>query len=97
MVLWSIRVHLTTHNLTSALKVSIRVTSQCSHRDVGTWCCGLLECALWSNTSDFSTHVSVRVTSQCSYMHHPTVFVKPVVVKWLEQDIAQWVHCEGLI
>ena len=37
-------------------------------------------------------------------MHHPTdriarttAFVIPVVEHWLEQDIAQWVHHEGLI
>ena len=38
------------------------------------------------------------------YMHHPTdriihttAFVKPVVEHWLEREIAQWVHHEGLI
>ena len=25
-------------------------------------------------------------------MHHPTVFVTPVVERWLEREIAQWVH-----
>ena len=37
-------------------------------------------------------------------MHHPTdkivhttAFVKPVVELWLEREIAQWVHDEGLI
>ena len=28
---------------------------------------------------------------------HTTVFVTPVVVHWLEQEIAQWVDHEGLI
>ena len=28
---------------------------------------------------------------------HTTVFVTPVVEHWLEQEIAQWVHHEGLI
>ena len=38
------------------------------------------------------------------YMHHPTdrkthttAFVTPVMEHWLEQEIAQWVHHEGLI
>ena len=38
------------------------------------------------------------------YMHHPTdriahimAFVTPVVEHWLEREIAQWVHHEGLI
>ena len=37
-------------------------------------------------------------------MHHPidrlahtTAFVTPVVEHWLEREIAQWVHHEGLI
>ena len=37
-------------------------------------------------------------------MHHPTdrithttAFVTPVVEHWLEREIAQWVHNEGLI
>ena len=37
-------------------------------------------------------------------MHHPTdrtthttAFVTPVVEHWLKQEIAQWVHHEGLI
>ena len=37
-------------------------------------------------------------------MHHPTdrithtmAFVTPVMEHWLEQEIAQWVHYEGLI
>ena len=37
-------------------------------------------------------------------MHHPTdsivhttAFVTPIVDHWLEQEIAQWVHYEGLI
>ena len=37
-------------------------------------------------------------------MHHPidrivhtTAFVTPVVVHWLEREIAQWIHCEGSI
>ena len=38
------------------------------------------------------------------YMHHPTdriahtmTFVTPLVVHWLEREIAQWVHHEGSI
>ena len=38
------------------------------------------------------------------YMHRPTdmithttAFVTPVVEHWLEQELAQWVHNEGLI
>ena len=37
-------------------------------------------------------------------MHHPTdrtahttTFVIPVVVHWLEREMAQWIHHEGLI
>ena len=36
-------------------------------------------------------------------MHHPTdriahttAFVTPVVVHWLEREIAQWIHHEGI-
>ena len=31
------------------------------------------------------------------YMHHPTAFVTPNVWHWLEREIAQYVHYEGLI
>ena len=38
------------------------------------------------------------------YVHHPTdrivhttAFVTPVTEHWLEQEIAQWIHHEGLI
>ena len=42
---------------------------------------------------------SFRLTARFFYMHHPTdriahttAFVTPVVVHWLEREIAQWVH-----
>ena len=44
------------------------------------------------------------IRSKVSYMHHPTdrrahtiAFVIPVMEHWLEQEIAEWVHHEGLI
>ena len=42
--------------LTSSLKVAVRFISSCSLLAVGARCCGLLECALCLNTSDFITH-----------------------------------------
>ena len=54
--------------MTLAPKVSVRVTSQCSHIAVGAWYCGLLECALRSNTSEFNTQGFCKVTSQCSHI-----------------------------
>ena len=41
--------------LSSTLEVSVRITSQCSHIAVEVSHCGILECALWSSTSEFNT------------------------------------------
>ena len=50
----------------------------------------------WATLSDYQQGIFC--------MHHPSdriehtmTFVTPVVVHWLEQQIAQWVHHEGLI
>ena len=47
---------------------------------------------------------SFRLAARVFYVHHPTdrithtmAFVTPVVDHWLEREIAQWVHHEGLI
>ena len=47
---------------------------------------------------------SFQLAARFFYMHHPTdrithttAFVTPVVEHWLEREIAEWVHHEGLI
>ena len=45
----------------------------------------------------YSFQLAARVLLYADRITHTMTFVTPVVEQWLEREIAQWVHHEGLI